>query len=143
MTPRNRALRRAGQLLEKIEHRNLIGQGFVDGPAGCRVGGSSERKAVRQHIGTRNRVAYVLSGIGATWCHKTMTIKKKGTVPVGWNFDEVSGAIGQAARVRGDAGLGVRGRRERQAEHGNCRQGEKGIADRRHDEFPLGFKTGG
>ena len=103
MAPRDGAFWRANQLVEKIEHRDLIGESFLNGPACSGVGRPGERKTARQHVQPCNRVAYVFCGIGAAWGHKTVAIKKKRAVPVRWNFDEISGAVRQRTRVLREA----------------------------------------
>src|SRR5437763_4456526 len=80
VSPRDGAFRRANQLIEKIEHGDLIRKGLMNRPAGSGVGGPGERKTARKHIGARNGVAYIFCGIGAARGDKTVAVKEQGAV---------------------------------------------------------------
>ena len=108
---------RLRNLIEEIEHGDLIRKGLMNRPAGGGVGRPGERKTARKHIGTRNGVAYIFCGIGAARGDKTVAVKKQGAVPVWRNFDEIGGTVGQAAFVRGDTRLGSSIRRKGKPEN--------------------------
>ena len=93
-------------MIETIEDGNLIRQSFVDSPAAGGVGRPGERRTARKDIGSCNRVAYVLCGIAAAWVTNPWLLQKQGAVPVCRNFNEIGGAVGQAAFVNGDTRLG-------------------------------------
>src|SRR5580658_3616694 len=113
-----------------IEHGDLIGESFVNGPTRSGVGGAGEGESVGEEKRASVGIAYVGSGIGAARRDVAVAIEKQSPIPIVGNLNEVGRAVVERAHFCGDIGLRARSLRDGKNEN-------RSDGDEKHGGFNL------
>src|ERR1700733_14582056 len=116
--------------VKQIKHGDLIGESFVNGPAGGRVGGAGERETIGEEKSAGSGIADIGGGVGAARRDITMAIEKQGAVPIVRNLDQVGGSVAERAGFCGEVGLRARG-------IGDGKNENRSDGDEKHGGFNL------